>query len=162
MRSNAARVEDRRDRALLTGMALRKMENLDAPLDDLLAKLGPEGRRVYALLENRDPDAVPGLIARLPEGVRTEIAALDLKRRDLSKLGAELILLHGRDDPIIPETQSMALAAALPEGRGHLYLPDNLAHVELADGGLADGIALLPAVYRLLELRDEVLAAAEG
>ena len=45
------------------------------------------------------------------------MAALDLSRADLSRLGARLILLHGRDDAIIPFTQSLALAAAAPAAR---------------------------------------------
>jgi len=159
VRSNAARLDDLRDRVLLTGMAERKLRDLSAPIDDIVPKLGPQGRTVYALLANRDPDQVPALIAALPQGVRDEIAALDLKTRDLSGLRAEVILVHGRDDPIIPETESVALAAALPQGRAHLYLPDNLMHADFQAGGGDDGLVLLPAAYRLLRLRDEVLAS---
>jgi pimeloyl-ACP methyl ester carboxylesterase len=157
LRSNAPRLDQPRDRVLLDAMATRKLRDLNADIGDLVPRLGPEGRSVYALLANRDPLKVPGLIAALPAPIRTEIAALDLKRRDLPGLGAEAILVHGRDDPIIPETESMALAEALPEGRGHLYLVDNLAHVDLAPAGLGDNLVLLSAAMRLLELRDSVL-----
>ena len=51
----------------------------------------------------------------------------------------------------------MALAEALPEGRGHLYLVDSLAHVDFAPAGLGDNLVLLSAAMRLLALRDSVL-----
>jgi pimeloyl-ACP methyl ester carboxylesterase len=157
LRSNAWRVAAARDRVLLDAMATRKLRDLSADLSDLIPRLGPEGRSVHALLANRQPALVPGLIAALPAPIRREIAALDLKRRDLSRLGAEVILVHGRDDPIIPETESMALAGALPEGRGHLYLVDNLAHADFGPGGLGDNLVLLRAAMRFLELRDSLL-----
>ncbi|MHA1153686.1 MAG: alpha/beta hydrolase, partial [Alphaproteobacteria bacterium] len=97
---------------------------------------------------------VPALIAALPEGLRADMAALDLSRAELARLEAELILLHGRDDAIIPYTESRALAAAAPRDRVTLCLVDNLSHVELGPGGLADSYRLLAATYRLLALRD--------
>jgi pimeloyl-ACP methyl ester carboxylesterase len=159
LRANAGRLEsarDRwlRDRWLLAAMARRKLADLAAPLDDLAARLGPEGRSVHELLVNHDPEAVPTLIAALPERVLDDMAALDLSRADLSHLQAELILLHGRDDAIIPYTESQALAAAVPRDRVTLCLVDNLSHVELGPGGLPDGLRLLAATYRLLTLRD--------
>jgi len=86
--------------------------------------------------------------------VRSDMMALDLSRADLSRLAAELILLHGRDDAIIPYTESQALAAAAPAGRATLYLVDNLSHVELGPGSLPDALRLLAATYHLLALRD--------
>jgi hypothetical protein len=154
LRANAGRLEDDRDRWLLAAMARRKLADLEAPLDDLAARLGPEGRSVHRLLINNDPAAVPALIAALPQGLRADMAALDLARADLSRLKAELILLHGRDDAIIPYTESLALAAAAPADRVTLCLVDNLAHVELGPGSLPDSYRLLAATYRLLALRD--------
>ncbi len=154
VRANAPRIEDARDRALLTAMAERKLRDLGAEIGDLTAKLGPEGRPVHALLTNDDPDAVPGLIAKLPAAVRHDMAALDLKGRDLARLGADVLLIHGRDDAIIPYTESAALAAALPEGQTTLRLVDNLSHVDLGPGGLIDAVRMLSATYRLLEMRD--------
>jgi pimeloyl-ACP methyl ester carboxylesterase len=159
LRSNAWRVTEPRDRVLLDAMATRKLRNLNADIGDLTPRLGPEGRSVHTLLANRDPEQVPALIAALPAPVRAEIAALDLKRRDLRALEAEVILVHGRDDPIIPETESVALAAALPKGRAHVYLADNLAHADLAPAGPGDNLVLWRAAMRLLELRDGLLAA---
>ena len=154
VRANAPRIEDTRDRVLLAAMAERKLRDLGAEIGDLTAKLGPEGRPVHALLTNQDPEAVPGLIAKLSPKVRRDLAALDLKGRDLARLRAELFLIHGRDDAIIPYTESAALAAALPEGQTTLCLVDNLSHVDLGPGGWFDGLRLWSLVYRLLEARD--------
>jgi pimeloyl-ACP methyl ester carboxylesterase len=82
-----------------------------------------------ALLDNADPDRVPALIDALPAPIRADLEGLDLARRDLSQLSFELILVHGRDDPIIPATESRALAAAVPEGKAALFIVDRLGHV---------------------------------
>ena len=155
IKSNARRLRDPGDRAILERMAGRKMWNLKADITDLVAALGAEGRAVYALLANSDPDRVPALIAALPEGVRADITALDLKRQDLSKIEARLILVHGRDDAIIPYSESKALAAAAPEGKAALYVVDSLAHVDLGAAGLIDTLILWRAAYRLLSEREE-------
>jgi len=150
--ANAERLDDAGDRAALAAMADRKLQDLDADVADLEAGLGSQGRAVTALLDNRDPGRVPALIASLPEAVRGDLAALDLSRRDLSQLDARLLLVHGRDDPIIPSSESEALAAAAPDTT--LYLVDSLAHVELDPAGLVDGFRLWRAIYRLLAMRD--------
>ena len=156
VRSNAGRLESRRDRVLLSAMAGRKLDDLSADVSDLAADLGAEGRAVWALLENRDPDRVPALIAALSPGVVEDIRRLDLKRRDLARLGVRFILVHGRDDSIIPETESMGLGAALAPGRAELFILDSLDHVDPNPTGLADKIRLLRAIYTVLELRDGV------
>ncbi len=154
VRANADRLRAPRDRVLLTSMAERKLRDLAAGIADLEEKLGPEGQSVQALLANYDPTAVPPLIAALPLAILADMAALDVKRHDLSNLSARLILIHGRDDAIIPFTESLALAAAAPPRQATLVLVDNLAHVTLGPGGIQDGLRLWRAVYRLLEERD--------
>lgn len=154
VQSNAGVLNTPRDRDLLTSMANRKMRRLDADIDDLVAELGPEGRSVYALLTNRDPERVPALMASLPQRIVENMRGLDLKPRDLSGLEVPLLLIHGRDDPVIPFSESAALAAALPDGQADLYLVDNLAHVELGPAGVGDALTLWRAAYRLLTERD--------
>ena len=154
VRSNADRLADEADRALLALMAERKLDDIEADVDGLAARLGPEGRSVYALLENDDPKRIHDLIAGLPAPVRDDIGRLDLKRLGLAGLKVRFLLVHGRDDPIIPETESRAFAAALPEGRARLYVLDSLNHVDPRPSGLFDRLRLLRAIHGLLELRD--------
>ena len=156
--SNAARLQDRRDAALLGGIALRRLRDLGAGIGDLVIQLGPEGRAVHALVDNRDPGAVPTLLAALPPTVLTELQALDLARQDLSGLAARLILIHGQDDPIVPFTESLSLAAAAPPGGVDLHLLGSLAHVELSVASLKDGWQLFRAAWDLLAARDALPA----
>jgi hypothetical protein len=79
---------------------------------------------------------VQDLIGQLPAAAQSDIAALNLAERDLSGLGAELILVHGLDDNIIPWGESVALAAAVPADRVRLYLLHGLRHVDRDFEGL--------------------------
>jgi poly(3-hydroxybutyrate) depolymerase len=158
--NNAALVPDPRDRMLLSAMAARKRRDPAAGIGDLVAALGPEGRSVHALLDNRDPERVPALIAMMPETVRRRMAALDPSRRSLATLGPRLILIHGRDDPVIPWTESAMLAAAAPPGKAALFFADSLAHVDLGPSSPGDALELWRAVCRLLAERDAMPAPA--
>jgi hypothetical protein len=134
-------------------MAGRKLADEKASIDDLRAGLGAEGRSVDALMQNKDPEKVRELIAGLPEGARTDVAALDLKDRDLSALRARPILVHGYDDKIVPYTESVALAHALRDRSPRLYLANGLAHVDFKEPGFGDAWALYCAVHALLDER---------
>ena len=111
-------VPDPRDRELLTEIARAKLADPAADVRGLAAGLAEGGRAMLALADNADPDRVPGLLAALPEPVRGDIEALDLKHYPLADLRADLLLIHGRDDPLIPASESRALAAAVPAGSG--------------------------------------------
>jgi hypothetical protein len=152
--ANSDAVMDMRDRVTLTAIAARRRADPAADVGDLVPLLGPQGHAVYALLANHDPDRTADLIAALPQHLRDSFAALDLNKRDLAGAPRDVILVHGRDDRIIPAGESRNLAAALPAGRGHLYLVDHLAHADLEPGGWRDVLMLWLAAYRLLELRD--------
>jgi hypothetical protein len=158
VRANAARLANPEDRAALGEIAARKLEDLDAEIGDLRMRLGPEGRAVMALLDNRDPERVPTLIAALPAPIQADLRALDLERQDFSQLPFDLILVHGRDDPIIPSTESQALAAAAPPDKVSLYLVDRVGHVDLGPARLLDGFELWRAIYRILAERDALPA----
>ena len=152
--ASATRVPDLRDRALLSEIAHAKLADPDADVRRLEAGLGGGGRAMIALVRNADPERVPELVAALPEPVRRDIEYLDLSRRPLRDLRANLLLIHGRDDPLIPPTESLALAAAAPPGRADVFVVGNLSHVEIHPGGIPDTLLLWRAAYRLLALRD--------
>jgi len=151
--SNAPRLDDPADTRALEAMARRKIADPDADVSDLIEGLGPDGLAVEALLANHDPDRVPALLAALPPAIGDEIHALDLSRRDLRAVDAHFVLIHARDDPIIPETESLAFAAAAASGRAELYVLDGLHHVDASDLGLVDKLRLLDAVYTVLAFR---------
>ena len=151
--ANAARLDSAPDRERLERIARTKLADLDADTRALEEALGPEGRAVMALLDNREPERVPALIATLPPRIASEIAALDLSDKDLAPLRAQVLLIHGRDDAIVPYSESVALARALGP-RARLYLLDQLAHAALSPGDFLDGWRLWQATARLLALRD--------
>lgn len=161
-RSNAAWLAAPSDRRTLQEIAARKLENPDADVSGLDRSLGPEGRAVLRLIRNRDPEQVPELIAALPQAIRSELAALDLSSLEFSGLDAHILLIHGRDDPMIPFTASRALAQRVDEagGQAALFVLESLHHVEWSAATLAhrigDGLKLWRAAYALLAQRDRL------
>ena len=156
IRSCAARLENEDDRLALTAAADAKLADPDADISDAMARLGPEGRAVIALIGNSDPMKAADLIAGLPAPVLAELRALDLAARDLAALEARVILIHGRDDRLIPYTESAALAAAIPGGRASLSIIGSLEHVDLQLSNIGDAISLWLAIGSLLEERDRM------
>lgn len=154
LESNLDRLSSAGDRAILSAIKDMRIRDRTAEVSRLAGGLEPEGRAVYDLLVNTDPERAPTLVAKLPPPLRADFAALDLSRRDLSNLPQRFFLIHGRDDPIIPETESIRLAAALPPERTRLFLVDSLDHVNPKPIGLADKLTLLDAIYGVLSLRD--------
>ncbi len=157
--SNAPFLESPEDARLLRQIA--SLRGADEPVDRaaLIAQLTPDGRAVLNVAQNRDPSKTPGLIAALPPAVRAQIEALSLSKQDLSGLTTPLLLLHGENDPILPVSESVRLAAAAPVSR--LYLISNLAHVELNLDSIGDGWTLFRASYDLLAARDGVIGRAD-
>ncbi|GAB4268909.1 MAG: alpha/beta hydrolase [Deferrisomatales bacterium] len=153
--SSTGRLTDPGDRGRFRRMVERKKQDPAAPLDDLAEGLGPEGRALYRLVVNREPRRVPELLRALPAPIREDLRALDLADKDLGPLRAHLILVHGRDDPIIPYTESVALHRRLPEGQAELHLLRGLAHVDV-EPGAGDTLRMWRAVAALLRARDGV------
>ena len=70
----------------------------------------------------------------------------------MGELHAQLLLLHGRSDNVIPYTESLALAESVPAGKAQLFVIDGLAHVDLQPTS-ADVDILLEMVNALLAQR---------
>lgn len=151
--ANVEYLDHPEDRRLLSAMARRKLEDLSADLEEFAGGLSPQGQDVYAFIVNRDPERARQLLAELPAAIHEEIRALNPARRDLARLEARMILVHGYDDPIIPFTESVAFDQALPEEQARLYLVDGLAHVDVRPGWISRW-RLWRAVDALLAERD--------
>lgn len=150
--SNACFLGDPDDRRQLEEMANRRLEDPDADIDALVAALKDEGRPVYDLVANTDPAQVEMLIGRLPPPVRAQIKGLDPSRKDFTGLDMNFVLVHGHDDRVIPETESMKLAAALPNAA--LYILESMQHVDPGEARLSDKIRMLLAMQAVLRERD--------
>jgi fermentation-respiration switch protein FrsA (DUF1100 family) len=64
-----------------------------------------------ALVDNRDPAAIDGLIAALPESTQRLLDALS-PSTSVGRGTVPLFLLHGREDRTVPFTESLRLAAS--------------------------------------------------
>ena len=135
-------VPDERDRAAVEAALRGRPAGPD---------VGPGARAVLALLQNRDPARVDGLMDALPTTTRELLDTLS-PARHLGKTGARLLLVHGRDDPAIPFTESLRLAAAVPD-RSRLVVVGLVGHVEGQPpswGRLWDFARLWSVCYELL------------
>jgi pimeloyl-ACP methyl ester carboxylesterase len=158
--TNAVRLDDLDDKLTLIEMAERRLDDPDADVEDLVARLGPEGRSVYDLIENNDPDRVPALLAAGPRTVRREAAALDPSRRDLTAVTTRFLLVHDRDDRTVPASQSSFFADATRPGQTEVFFVDGLDHAEPKEPTLAGSLTFVDAVYSLLAERDAQVDAA--
>ncbi len=143
-------------------MTERKLKDIEADISDLAAGLGAEGRSVYEVVANADPLRAQELLAALPPSLYADLQALSLHDKDLSRLKARLILVHGRNDNLIPFPESIALAQAMPAGQARLYLIHSiLGHVDLSLGHVLSWQFLtreLPDIWRMWRALDALLA----
>ncbi len=151
-----------RDRELLEAMMERKLKDIEADISDLAAALGAEGRSVYGVVANDDPLRAQELLAALPPSLYADLQALSLHDKDLIRLKARLILIHGRNDNLIPFPESIALAQAAPDGQARFYLINQiLGHVDLSLGHVLSWQFLsreLPDIWRMWRALDALLA----
>ena len=129
--SNADLVERPEDQASLRALAHESLEESETSYAASIANLAPDARAFYELISNEDPNLVSELIQRLPDNILTELEGLNPASRDLTSLQAEVILVHGRSDTIIPYSESLALARTLPPGQVELFVVDGMVHVDI-------------------------------
>ena len=153
---------DAGDARTFESMIERRLKDRAADLSDLVERLSPQGQAVYALATNADPDRFPALYSALPQAMRADFAALSLHNKDLTRLRARLILLHGRNDNLIPYPESVSLAAAVPPSQARLYLLNViLGHVDVGHSDILTWRFLtreLPDVFRMWRAVDALLA----
>lgn len=151
--SNVDRFPDAEDRATLTEMANLKVKDANADVAALAAKLeSAEAKALYAMLNEADPDKIPGYLEAFPADMRAELDQLDLSKRDLKQLKARVLLFHGYDDNLVPYTESLAFAAATG-GSARTWLINGFVHVDFAQTGFVDGWKMGCAVDELLAER---------
>jgi hypothetical protein len=158
-------LSDPNDRALIDAMIDTKVEDFNADISGLASSLGPEGQSLYRVLTNKNPDVALELIDALPRESVALIDALTLTDKDLRGLEARFILVHGKTDPLIPYSESIALSRAVAPSHARVFIIDRLlAHVELKPADvlttrfwteeLPDAKRVLDAVTALLDERE--------
>ncbi len=132
LRYNLDLLRDPVDQAILSRLAQSSGWERSGESAALRSDLTPEGRSVYNLLVNRDPERVAHLIGRLAPSIREMIERLSPSRQ-VRHLRPYAIIVHSEPDPFIPHTESLALADALGrEGRVRLEVLRVFRHVRPA------------------------------
>jgi len=101
-------VDDPRDRELLTRLFVDEEPDVEVEL----ASMSPVGRGSYEFLANTDPAAIEDLLDRLPDALKDDFDYLS-PRTAMSRMRAELFIIHDRADPFIPYTESRMMKDAL-------------------------------------------------
>ena len=151
MAANTDLLSDPHDRTALGQIADRRMRDPEAPLGKLVEMLAPEGRTLFDLLTNTDPDRVDSLVGRLPDRIRRAFARLSPRNMTLPRLAGRLILIHGSEDTLVPYTESIALAHAAC--RADLFIVEGFSHIDPRSVGLAGRLTLIDAVQAVLARR---------
>jgi hypothetical protein len=160
MSGNIDVLDDPGDRAALAQIADRRMRDPEVPVDHLVHGLTAEGRALFDLLSNSDPNRVDGLVARLPGRMRSQLERLSPKNMDVSRLSGRLILIHGAEDTLSPYTESVALADAA--GRAELFIVEGFSHIDPRGVGLAGRLTLIDAVQAVLARRHRSSVVGRG
>lgn len=135
LEANAAAIADGAEREALVAIARRRRLDAGAPIDDLLAGLGPDARAALDLLTNTDPDRFNALRAGVATRLRDVIDQLSPARALRRPLAIDLYLLHGRSDAIVPYTQTRTMADQLPvTGRLQVAILGSFQHARPAPG----------------------------
>ncbi len=154
-------IEDVADRETIAALARRKLDGPDSDVSDLVRGLGPEGASVYSLMVNTDPEQTRRLVEGLSPRVRQYFDELTLAGR-IDGLRCRLIIGHGRDDDLIPYTESLKLARNVPEGTAvHLAILESFHHVDFRLGGVGGPrglLASLAEIGRLYSITYDLLA----
>ncbi len=101
------------ERALLTRVFVTK----DAALsDEVVRSLSSEAQAVYRMLEGVSLDEARTLVDRLPESTIETVRAMSPATR-IEELEARVLIMHDRQDSLVPSEESRRLAEALA-GRG--------------------------------------------
>ena len=152
--SNLDALRYRTDQQALRSIAFRRMVSPGADISDLTSYLSAEGRAVLVYVTEDKRQRIAADYAALPTAMRQHIEALDLANKELQRLTARVLLVHGYDDTVIPYAESISLSRALPPDKVELFLLHGLDHVESHPQRLQDAWTFWQASYALLQLRD--------
>jgi pimeloyl-ACP methyl ester carboxylesterase len=151
-RANSHLAPDEEDRALLLELARLPRVEREAQAGAVSGRLSPAGRALAELLTTERPERVEVLV----EAAGPEVNRL---RRALSpryfahRLTMRLFLAHGLPDPVIPHTETLRLAQAVPEGsEPAVALLPLFGHADPRsfESGLVERLKALRDMHRLI------------
>ncbi len=128
--SNLDLVKSEKDRSILQEVIKVKLKDEKGVIDHYLRDLGKEGRDILALISHSDPGETEDIINRLPLSIQHDLKALAVSAV-LPNLKADIILAHGKDDDLIPFTETLAIAQAVPNPqRAYWKIIRRFSHVD--------------------------------
>ncbi|MFQ5860593.1 MAG: dienelactone hydrolase family protein [Dehalococcoidia bacterium] len=108
-------LQSSQERELLEGLFLRGEEEPPG----LLERLSPHGRVVYRLLKGVSLEEARRLVGQLPAEVQETLSRLS-PRPVIDQVEAQVLIMHDREDNLVPSPESRRLADALESG-GNVY-----------------------------------------
>ena len=152
------------DLLTLRVLANELIETLDKPADvDTLTRhylsnqpataaeleaLSPEGRTVARLMDGVEPQEAEALYQNLPADFREDLGRISPSAH-IAGIQARLLVMHDRNDRLVPAAESRRLYAAT-EVRGNVHYTEVLAfdHVRPSGGGIGDLLGEALRLYR--------------
>jgi acetyl esterase/lipase len=121
-----------------------------------------EGEALARVLVNRDPEAIPNLLAELPDEV-TDFLATISPSSGVEDLRTDTLLLHDRFDHVLPYSESVKFAEDLEEAGSvnvQLTVLEQFHHVRPDEEGdrlslLGDGLRLYRHIFRMHQSMDD-------
>jgi len=130
--NNLDYVESHKDRRILREVFEKEEKGRRDEIGALIEGLNPQGRALYELLINTDPDRVDHLIRKIDPGVRDYLERLSMAQV-IPLVNAYLLIGHGSTDPLIPYTESLRLADAVQDkNKVHVAILRLFTHVDPA------------------------------
>ena len=109
-------IPDDGERALLSRVFIER----DAVLEEaVLSSMSDEARAVHRILSGATLEEARELISSLPDSMRADLDAISPAAR-IEDLDARILIMHDREDKLVPSEESRRLADALTE-RGGIY-----------------------------------------
>ncbi len=128
--NNADYVESEKDRRVLKQIFTFESKNQNEDAARLAPELTPKGRHLYELLNTQDPARVNDLIRQTDATFQSYLQKISMAPV-MPNLKAYLVIGHGSTDPLIPYTESLRLADAVPDKtRVHLAVIRLFTHVD--------------------------------
>jgi dienelactone hydrolase len=128
--NNVDYVESEKDRKILKQVFQQEATQITDDIAPLLASLTPKGRYLYELLINTDPQRVDDLVKNTDPRFQDYLQKLSMAPL-IPVLRGYLIVGHGTTDTLIPYTESLRLANAVPDKRKvHLAILRLFGHVD--------------------------------
>jgi len=161
LRNSLELVGGETDRRLLTRIANSKLKDETCDVSASADSLGEEGAKLYELMMNKDPDVAGRIIDSLSPRILSFFDELSMPG-NIENVTARLIIVHGRDDNLMPYTESILLAEnAPPRANAQIRILESLQHVDLEfswEGGPAGWVATLAEVGRIYSVMYALLA----